>query len=147
MYNSDFSIYLSEKTDIDLATIEELFEKEVDPFRVAFLLVEKYGADEGKLGKIWGDYLGYAYVDPNKCIVNQEYIQKIGVEFVTKYKALPLYKFGKAVTVSTPNPQNPYIQDRMEKELKEIVSFVFCFPFDIDIYLQLNNLIKKEGKY
>lgn len=141
MYSSDFQAYLSDKTGIDFIIIDELFEKEVDPFKVAYILVEKYAVDEEKLGKIWGDYLGFAYVDPNKCIVNKEYLEKIGVDFVTKYKAMPLYKFGKAVTVSTPNPQNPYIQDRMEKELKEIVSFVFCFPFDIDIYLQLNNFI------
>lgn len=140
MYNSDFPLYLSDKTGIDLIQMEELFEKKKDPFDIALTLIEKYGVDEKDLGKIWGDYLGFAYVDPNSSIVNQEFIQKLGINFIKENKVIPLYKFGKAVTVSTPNPQNPFIQDKLEKRLDEIVSFVFCFPFDIEIYLQLNNL-------
>lgn len=141
MYNTDFQIYLAEKINISIDVITELFSKySNDVFKAAFVLIEKYGVDEKELGKIWGSYLGYAYVDPNKSIVKPEYIQKVGVQYILENKAIPLYKFGKAVTVSTSNPTNPYLQDKMEKKLDEIVSFVFCFPFDIEIYLQMNNL-------
>jgi type IV pilus assembly protein PilB len=145
MYNSDFKIYLSDQTELDFELISELFEKNENVFDVAFKLIEDYGIDTKFLGKIWGDYIGFAYVDPNSTIINQEYLQKVGIDFIKENNAIPMYKFGKAITVSTSNPQNPYIQDMLEKKLGEIVSFVFCFPFDIEIYLKLNNL-KQEKK-
>ena len=137
MYDNDFQEYLSEKLNIDYLLINELFEKSgTDVFNVAFELIENYSVDEATLGKIWASYLGFAYVDPNSSIVNQEYIQKIGVDFIQEHNVLPLYKFGKAVTVTTSNPTNPFIQDKLEKNLGELVSFVFCFPFDIEIYVK-----------
>lgn len=142
MYDSDFQNYLSEETGIDLITIDDLFEKEVDAFDVAFELIENYGIDAKKLGKIWGDYLGFAYVDPNASIVHKEYIQRLGLGYIRKYNVLPLYKFGKAVTVATSDPNNPFIQDKLEKKLDELVSFVFCFPFDIEIYIQFKDCYK-----
>jgi hypothetical protein len=140
MNEDKFKDYLIEKLDVEPNVLEELFAKEVDVFKIAFELIEKHGIDEKKLGKIWGDYLGFAYVDPNSSIVNKDFVNMLGAAFVRENNALPLYKFGKAVTVCTSNPQNPFIQNKMEKKLNEIVSFVFCFPFDIEIYLQFNNI-------
>lgn len=137
-YDLQFRRYLAENTDVDLNIIEQLFQKKADAFDVALLLIENHGVDAKKLGKIWGDYLGFAYVDPNTTIVNKDYVRKLGKDFILANKALPLYKFGKAVTVSTSDPQNPFIQDKLEKRLEEIVSFVFCFPFDIEIYIKFN---------
>lgn len=113
MYDENFYKYLSVKTEIDLLEITELFEKEADVFKVALTLIEKYNIDEKQLGRAWGDYLGFAYVDPNASIVKPEYISKIGIDFIKKNNVLPLYKFGKAVTVSTSDPANPYIQDKL----------------------------------
>lgn len=145
MYDFDFQIYLSEKTGVEFAIIKNLFEEnKVNVFEVALKLIEDYQIEENELGKIWGSYLGYAYVDPSSSIVNQEYINKVGDEFILKNNALPLYKFGKAVTVTTSYPTNPFIQDKMEKKLNELVSFVFCFPFDIEIYVQRNKLKKNQ---
>lgn len=140
MYNSEFQNYLSKKTNIELSVIKRLFEKETDVFKIALILTEKYDVDEKFLGKIWGDYLGFAYVNPNSSIVNKEYARMLGEDFIKENSVLPLYKFGKAITVVTSDPQNPYIQDKIEKKLSEIVSFVFCFPFDIEIYLGFNNI-------
>ena len=143
MCDLDFQIYLSEKTNIDINRITELFEKNPNNvFKVALTLIDYYGIEEGELGKIWGGYLGFAYVDPSKSIVNKEYIEKLGVDFILENKILPLYKLGKAVTVTTSNPTNPFIQDKIEKKLNELVSLVFCFPFDIELYVKMNNLKK-----
>lgn len=138
MYNSDFPEYLSDKTGIDLLLIDDLYEKKTDIFDIATILINKYGVDRQKLGKIWGDYIGFAYVDPNSTMVKEEYINKLGIDFIMKNNVLPLYKFGRAVTVSTPKPDNPFLQDKLEKMLDEIVSLVFCFPFDIENYIKLN---------
>lgn len=140
MDNSNLMDYLSDHIDIDYILLDELFGKNTDAFNVAHALIAYHKINKTELGKIWGNYLGFAYVNPNSTIVNLEYIEKLGTEFIKKNNVLPMYKFGKAVTVSTSYPQNPYIQDKIEKKLDEIVSLVFCFPFDIDEYLRKNNI-------
>lgn len=138
MTNEEFPITVSEKTGIDINIVSDLFDKyQEDTHKVAQILIEKHGADKNVLGKLWGSQIGFAYVDPNSSIVNHKFIDKIGIKFILEHKAIPLYKFGKAVTVSTSNPKNPYIQDRMEKAFDEIVSLVFCFSFDIEKFLQV----------
>lgn len=140
MYKSDFKDYLSEQTGVSSAIINELFNKHYKIFDVASALIENHRVDSKKLGKIWGDYLGFAYVDPNTSIANQEYVDKIGISFIDINKALPLYKFGKAVTVCTSDPTNVDLKNKIQTRLGELVSFVFCFPFDIKNYLQSKKL-------
>lgn len=140
MYDSDFKELLAKKTGIYIGIIEDLFKNHFNVFDAAQILIEKYHVDKEKLGRIWGDYLGFAYVDPNKSIVNHEYIDKIGISFIEMNKILPLYKLGKAVTFCTSNPTNPSIVEHTQKKLGELVSLVFCFPFDIKAYLQANKL-------
>jgi hypothetical protein len=141
MYNEDFKGYLSDKTGVNFKIINELFNKvPFNIFDVALALIERHGIDSEKLGKIWGDYLGFAYVNPNKSIVNHEYIEKMGISFIETNKLLPLYKLGKAVTCCTSNPTNPSIEFYIQKKLGELASLVFCFPFDIKTFIQKNKL-------
>lgn len=140
MYKSDFKNYLATRTGVSITVLDELFSKYFNVFDVALILIEKYNVDKVELGRIWGDYLGFAYVDPNDSIVNQEYIEKIGISFIQINKILPLYKLGKAVTLCTSNPSNESVVMYTQKKLGELVSLVFCFPFDIKTYLQAKNL-------
>lgn len=143
MYNSDFKVYLANKTGVSIAILNELFKKHFNIFDIASILIQKYSVDKEQLGRIWGDYLGFAYVDPNKSIVDQEYIKKIGINFIEMNKILPLYKLGKAVTLCTSNPSNSSVVTHTQRKLGELVSLVFCFPFDIKEYLQTNKLKQK----
>lgn len=140
MYDADFKIYLAKKTGVNIKILEELFKKHHKIFDIASILIEEYHIDKEQLGRIWGDYLGFAYVDPNKSIVSQEYINKLGINFIEINKVLPLYKLGKAVTLCTSNPTNSSIVEHTQKKLGELVSLVFCFPFDIKNYIQINKL-------
>lgn len=142
MYDSNFKGYLARNTNVNPKILDELFNKV--PFKifdVASALIEDCGVDKEMLGRLWGDYLGYAYVDPNKSIVNQEYIKKIGISFIETNKILPLYKLGKAVTLCTSHPENQSIVEHTQRKLGELVSLVFCFPSDIKTYLQVSKLI------
>jgi len=140
MYNEDFKSYLANTTGVSIIILEDLFKKHFNIFDIALILIEQHGVDKEKLGRIWGDYLGFAYVDPNKSIVNKDYIKKVGLSFIEMNKILPLYKLGKAVTFCTSNPTNPTIVAHTQKKLGELVSLVFCFPFDIKTYLQRENI-------
>lgn len=140
MYDSDFKSYLAKNTGINIAVLNELFRKHFNIFDVALALVEQHNVDKEKLGRVWGDYLGCAYVDPNKSIVDQEYIKKLGINFIEMNKVLPLYKLGDAVTFCTSNPLNQSVVGHLQKKIDELVSLVFCFPFDIKMYIQNNKL-------
>lgn len=141
MYDSNFKSYLSRCTGVNIKILNELFNKvPFKVFDVASELIENYGVDKERLGRIWGDYIGFAYVDPNKSIVNQEYIQRIGISFIEMNKILPLYKLGKAVTLCTSHPENTSLVEHAQRKLGELVSLVFCFPFDIKTYIQTNKL-------
>ena len=73
-----------------------MLERLSNVFDIAQALINQYGLERSKLGKIWGDYLGFAYVDPNASIVSEEYINKLGFDFVKKNKVLPCFrKLGK----------------------------------------------------
>lgn len=138
MYDADFKGYLAKNTGINIAILNELFAKHFNIFDVALELIEQHGIEKEKLGRIWGDYLECAYVDPNKSIVDQEYIKKVGITFIEMNKVLPLYKLGNAVTFCTSNPLNQSVVVHLQNKIGELVSLVFCFPFDIKAYLQNN---------
>lgn len=142
MYGKDFSKYISEKIGVSFIIVDGLFKQNFNVFEAAQILIEKHGVNKETLGRAWGDYLGFAYVDPNKSIVNQEYINKVGISFIEMNKILPLYKLGKAVTFCTSNPTNPSIVEHTQRKLGELVSLVFCFPFDIKTYLKEKKLIQ-----
>lgn len=138
MSSSNFEDFLSEKTELDPEVIAELFKNYQDKFRVAKVLIDRYGLQKEALGRLYGDFIGFAYVEPTKSIIKKAYIDQLGKKFLSDNNVLPLYKFGKAITVCASDPKNPYLQDKLEKILGEIVSFVFCFPSDIEDYL--NNI-------
>lgn len=136
MYDINFQYYLADNTDVDIDVIINLFENDKNVFNVALKLIEEYNVDSDYLGKIWADYIGCAYVNPNLSIIHHEYIHTLGKDFILENNVVPLYKLGKAITVTTSDPKNPYIQNKLEKEFGEMVNFVFCFPFDIEICMQ-----------
>lgn len=135
MNTAKFKYYLAEKANLDLLKVEKYYKKYKKPFLVAKKIIECENVIPHKIGEIYATYLGLAYVNPNESVVDKQYLETLGLGYVIEAKVLPLYKFGKAVTVATCYPQNVYLQDRLEKKLKELVSFVFCFPHDIDFYI------------
>lgn len=140
MLEDEFREYLSRTTNIDIAIINDMFDENTNIFDVAQKLIYEEGVDRTKLGEIWGNWIEIAYVDPNSALVNEDYVDMLGSRFIKDNNCLPLYKFGKAITVATSNPKNPFIQDKLEKKLGSIVSLVFCFPFDIERYMDLHGL-------
>src|SRR5574344_1890351 len=104
---SDFEDYLIERTDLEPAVISEIFKNNSDTNRIAKILIDRYGIKKEILGRIWGDYLGFAYVEPNNSIVKKVLIEKLGEDFILENKVLPLYKFGRAVTVCETETKNP----------------------------------------
>src|SRR5574344_1887204 len=78
----DFKNYIASKTELDSEVIDELFKNYDDEFQIARILEDRYGFKKDFLGKIWGDYLGFAYVEPRNSIVNKSYLKEVGKGFL-----------------------------------------------------------------
>lgn len=135
--------HLSKRTGIQEKELLDILDKGIKDFYLAAVIIDKYSIRKDVLGKYWGEYLGFTYVDPLDSITNMEYIKKAGLEFIIRYNILPLYKLGKAVTVAMSEPENPFLQNKVEDQLGELISPVFCFPFDIEHYILSESLPKK----
>ena len=131
----EFLNYLQKKLDLEPFLLRDLMKK-YSIFETVDILVSKYNIDKEKIGQIFGGYIGYAYVDINNVIFDPQYMKSIPKEYLKMQVALPLYKFGPAITVATARPTNPYLQNNIEKQLHSVISLVFSFPKDIINYIE-----------
>jgi type IV pilus assembly protein PilB len=133
MKNNKFLDLIVEKgflTEEDRKNLEEKTEN--DHFRLLLYLKEGGVAPKTVLGRLWGDSLGYAYVDLVKTFFQQEAVSLIPREYAVKYNVIPIYKFGNAVTVATSKPQNSDLIKSLSMVAKIDISPVFSFPGDIE---------------
>ena len=102
----EFLNYLHKNLDLEPFLLRDLMKK-YSIFETVDILVSKYNIDKEKIGQIFGGYIGYAYVDINNVIFDPQYMKSIPKEYLKMQVALPLYKFGPAITVATARPTNP----------------------------------------
>ncbi len=100
-------------------------------------LAEQRPAQKAILGKLWGDALEIAYVDPTKTIIQYELLNKLPAGLAEQDMVLPLYAVGEAVTVAMANPRNPVTISRLENALGTFVSPVFAFPDQLRSTLEI----------
>lgn len=101
-----------------------------------FLLRLAKGAQGGPigkedLGKIWGDLIGFPFVDLRKTFFQTKVVEKLPEDMARKYTAIPIYELGQAVTLATGDPENTRALLDIESALQVKVSPVFAFPNEI----------------
>ncbi|MFH1139745.1 MAG: GspE/PulE family protein [Pseudomonadota bacterium] len=99
-----------------------------DAFAVFLYLAEGGAAPAGELEKLWGDSLGYAYVDLDKTLFQQDVVQKLPLQVAQKHKMIPLYQLGPAVTLAMVDPADAQAAKEAEKHLGAAASPVFSMP-------------------
>ncbi len=95
-------------------------------------LVQKDSSKKNTLCRLWGDSLGFAYVDLEKTLFQPDVVKHIPEKFARRYKTIPIYKLGDSLTVATADPGNRLILEEVEKFIGCGLSPVFSFPHDID---------------
>ncbi|MCW7753023.1 GspE/PulE family protein [Desulfobotulus sp. H1] len=101
-------------------------------------------ASKGFLGKLWGDAIGYAYVDLVKSIFQPDAIAMIKRDLAMQKQVVPLYHLGNALTVATADPQNIAVLDMVAKVAGVPVSPVFAFLEDIEDAIQVQYQSKES---
>ncbi|MDY0163324.1 GspE/PulE family protein [Desulfobotulus sp.] len=122
-------------TSEDAQSLREKFKG--DDFEILRFLHKGGVASKGMLGKMWGDAIGYAYVDLVKSIFQPDAIALLRREFATQKRMIPLYRLGSALTVATANPLDLAALEDAARVAGMPISPVFTFPEDIEDALQI----------
>jgi len=107
------------------------------PVSVLDAMVQENQAIKNKVGRLWGDYIGFAYVDTDKSLMDPQLIEELPEEYAKRNNILPLYSFGSVVTVATPDPGDRAALSGAENFLDTFVSPVFAFPSEIASSLEI----------
>ena len=95
-------------------------------------LVERMPSKKETLCRLWADCLEVAYVELDKTLFQPEIVHKIPESIAKKHKVIPVYKFGDAVTLATPDPTDGDLAARLKEVVGGPVSLVFSLPSEIE---------------
>jgi len=95
------------------------------------LIVETRIVEKDRACRLWGDAIGFAYVDPLASLVTPEAIGQIPKAITRKGMALPLYLINDVLTVAMANPADEALVRRLENISLHQVSPVFALPVEI----------------
>jgi type IV pilus assembly protein PilB len=135
------SDFFSRVVDLGVATDTECKDLvssfQSDTFAMLLHLARKEPHQREMLGRVWGDLLSVAYVDPSKTLIQYELAQRLPESFAKTRKVLPLYEFGGAVTLATAAPANVDLIREVQSHMDSFVSPVFSFPEQISAALDI----------
>lgn len=82
--------------------------------------------------RIWGDFLGIAYVDVLASSITVQAVKQIPLEIARKTQAIGLYVIDGVLTVAMATPEEATLVRRLEQIARTPISPVFCLPCEID---------------
>ncbi|MHC1743554.1 MAG: GspE/PulE family protein [Syntrophobacteraceae bacterium] len=108
-----------------------------DAFAVLMQLVRLHPHRKTELGRLWGDSIGAAYVDPNKSLFQRTVVQLLSEDYARRNHFILLYQFGEAVTAATVDPGNRHVLEEAARMIGRPISPVFSFPDDIEAAIEI----------
>jgi type II secretory ATPase GspE/PulE/Tfp pilus assembly ATPase PilB-like protein len=97
----------------------------------AELLAEESILPKEVVGRLWGDSVGVAYLDPFTTLVSREAIDRLPLEIARKAQALPLYILDGTLTIAMADPCDTVLKGRLAQIAQCPVSPVFSLPGEI----------------
>lgn len=108
-----------------------------DLFAMVLHIAETKPERKAELGRFWGDRLGVAFLDLTKTLVQYRLLERLPEEFARTNLLMPVYEFGGAITVATPNPQDRAVIAQAEFYFDTFVSPAFGYPDQIRDALEM----------
>ena len=100
-------------------------------FAILLHLAEREPKRKTLLGRLWGDSIGVAYVDPFKTDTHYETLSLFKEDFLDCHPVLPLHEVDGVLTVATYNPTDTALLNQIENASGKFISPVFAFPDQI----------------
>lgn len=88
-------------------------------------LTGKHLSQKSTLCKLWGDSIGFSYLDLNKTLFQKDALQLVPRSFARDNFIIPIYKVGNVVTIATSDPTNSLLLKKIELTAKSDISPVF----------------------
>lgn len=83
------------------------------------------------LGRLWGDSIGFSYVDMDKTLFQPQAVEKLPENMARKLKIIPIYQIGDVVTIAAASPEDAGTIRMVGDLIRAQVSPVFSFAEDI----------------
>ncbi len=124
-----------------------------DPYRILIRLAKGLRGgliNKTDLGKIWGDIIGFPFIDLKKTLFQGEVVHQLPEKLAKEHCVIPVYQFGEAITVASPQPGNQKQLLEIETAMQKKVSLVFAFPDEIktaiDVQYKSSQYLKELTK-
>jgi type IV pilus assembly protein PilB len=129
---SDFADLLVDKKFLSASECKLLLSKfKGDLFRLVVHVAEKTPRRKQELGRYWGDYIGFVYLDLSRTIIQYRLLNKLPEEFVRENLIMPVYEFGGTISVVAADPRDEAALHQAESYLDGFLSPAFAFPDQI----------------
>jgi len=122
-------------TEMESTALVERFQSNV--YALMLFLVEQRPRAQALIGKLWGDSIGLAYVDPTKTVLQHDILSRLPKGFAEEHNVIPLYAIENVITVAMADPHNTALQRRLESLMDALVSPVFSLPGQIQAALEI----------
>ncbi len=119
------------------AKLESLAAKHEEPLELLQALIDQRILLKEDACRLWGDYLGIAYVDVLASGITVDAVKQIPLEIARKVRAIGLYQIDGVLTVALATPENAKLVHRLEQITGLPISPVFCLPCEIEDALSI----------
>jgi type IV pilus assembly protein PilB len=103
-------------------------------------------ASKDRLGKMWGDSLGVAYLNLDRTLIQEQVVRQLPEAFAREHKVLLVYEFFGTITAAMSKP-DLVLCKRIEAMVNTKVEPVFTLPAElqaaIDLFYQSDAVIKE----
>lgn len=89
------------------------------------------------LGRLYGDYLGVAYVDCGRTLIRPDVASRIPDQFARQRHMIAIYEVGGVVTIAMAHPTDKTHRNEAENLLGTFISPVFSFPDQIEAAIEI----------
>jgi type II secretory ATPase GspE/PulE/Tfp pilus assembly ATPase PilB-like protein len=130
---SEFVALLRSRPGFDFGPkLSVLAERHEDPLELLQVLINQKLLLKEDACRLWGDYLGIAYVDVLASGITDEAVRMIPIEIARKVRAIGIYAIDGVLTVAMAKPEDSGLVQSLGRITQIPLSAVFCLPCEID---------------
>jgi type IV pilus assembly protein PilB len=130
---SDFVSLLRGRPGFDFGPkLNVLAERHENPLDLLQALIDQKLLLKEDACRLWGDFLGIAYVDVLASGITDEAVKLIPIEIARKVRAIGIYVIDGVLTVAMATPEDTSLVHSLERITQIPLSAVFCLPCEID---------------
>jgi type II secretory ATPase GspE/PulE/Tfp pilus assembly ATPase PilB-like protein len=130
---SEFVALLRGRPGFDFGPkLNALAERHENPLDLLQALIDQKLLLKEDACRLWGDFLGIAYVDVLASGITDEAVRLIPIEIARKVRAIGIYVIDGVLTVAMATPEDASLVHSLGRITQIPLSAVFCLPCEID---------------